>query len=141
MARSKRIKLEMTTDEGEKLTLILEGSRISRERLLQLADLIELYGGDERGEEYIGRPSNKLGKIVQVIQKHFPFTGFTTRDVAEAYKLEYREPIPLSTVSTYLSRLADRGLLERIAIGNIARYRVARRKTTEEEENIIGDKF
>ncbi|HID04889.1 MAG TPA: hypothetical protein EYH45_07665 [Candidatus Caldiarchaeum subterraneum] len=127
MPARKRIKLEVTSDDGEKLTLILEGN-VSRERILQLADLMELYSGGEysSGLEKAGRAVNKLGRIVQVIEKHFPFTGFTTRDVAEAYRVEYREPIPLSTVSTYLSRLADRGFLERIGVGNIARYRVAR---------------
>ena len=132
MPVKKRIRLEMTTEEGERLTLILEGN-VSRERIMQLADLMELYGGGERAGSSPegGRPVNKLGRIVQVIERHFPFTGFTTREVAEAYRMEYREPIPLSTVSTYLSRLADRGFLERTAVGNVARYRVARRGVRE----------
>ncbi|MDJ0269024.1 MAG: hypothetical protein NXY59_00445 [Aigarchaeota archaeon] len=116
----RRIKLEMVNEEGERLTLIFEG-RMSREKLLQLADFMELYGGESGARQ---RPSNKLSRLIAVIEKHFPFTGFTTRDVMEAYRLEYREPITLSTASTYLSRLADRGYLERIAVGNIAKYRL-----------------
>ena len=127
MPARKRIKLEMVNEDGEKLTLILEGN-VSRERILQLTDLMELYSGSDSSNSFekTSRPINKLGRIVQVIEKHFPFTGFTTRDIAEAYRMEYREPIPLSTVSTYLSRLADRGFLERISVGNVARYRVTR---------------
>ncbi len=116
----RRIKLEMVNEEGERLTLIFEG-RMSREKLLQLADFMELYGGEGEARQ---RPSNKLARLIAVIEKHFPFTGFTTRDVMEAYRLEYREPITLSTASTYLSRLADRGYLERIAVGNVAKYRL-----------------
>ena len=124
MPARRRIKLEMVNEEGEKLILIFEG-RISRDRIAQLADLMELYGGVQEGERYeVG--GSKLAKIVRIIEARFPFTGFTTREVADAYRNEYREPIPLSTVSTYLSRLADKGYLERIAVGNVARYRVVR---------------
>jgi len=125
----KRIKLEMVSEDGDKLTLIFEG-RVNREKLLQLADFVELYGGQE--DEVVERQGNKLSRLVKVVEKHFPFTGFTTRDVLEAYRYEYHEPLSLSTASTYLSRLADRGFLERIAVGNVAKYRVVHAKPRHE---------
>ena len=123
----KRIKFELTDEKGDKVTLIFEG-RLSREKFMQMADLIEFYGGfsaqPERGEYYY--ESSKLAKVAQVIAKYFPFGYFTSREVVEAYMTEYREPITLSTTSTYLARLSDRGYLERVKSGNSIRYRLAR---------------
>ncbi|MCD6421224.1 MAG: hypothetical protein J7L17_02305, partial [Thaumarchaeota archaeon] len=85
-----------------------------------------LYGGAIEGqleEQYI--ENSKLGKLVRVLAKYFPFGYFTSRDVVEAYMTEYREPISLSTASTYLARLADRGYLEKTKTGNLIRYRLA----------------
>ena len=96
--------------------------RLNREKLLQLADFLELYGGGSDLSSQ--RQGNRLSKLMAVLEKHFPFSQFSTRDVVEAYRYEYREPIPVSTVSTYLSRLAERGFLERTGMGNMARYRL-----------------
>ncbi|MEM3096254.1 MAG: BlaI/MecI/CopY family transcriptional regulator [Nitrososphaerota archaeon] len=116
----RRIKLELDSEDGDRLTLTFEG-RLNREKLLQLADFLELYGGSDPTSQ---RHGNKLTKLMEVLEKHFPFNQFSTRDVVEAYRYEYREPIPLSTVSTYLARLAERGFLERLGTGNMARYRM-----------------
>jgi hypothetical protein len=118
----RRIKLELDSEDGDRLTLTFEG-RLNREKLLQLADFLELYGGAEPSAT---RNGNKLSRMMEVLEKHFPFSQFSTRDVVEAYRYEYREPIPLSTASTYLARLAERGFLERLGSGNMARYRIAR---------------
>ena len=122
LSRVKRkVKFEMETVDGDKISIVFEGS-LNREKLFQLADFLELVGGPSDGQlEFRG---SKLTKVVDLIEKHFPFSSFTSRDVADVYQYEYREPIPLSTVSTYLARLSDRGYLERSGAGNLARYRV-----------------
>ncbi|GBC69457.1 hypothetical protein HRbin01_01155 [archaeon HR01] len=117
----RRIKLELSNEDGDRITLMFEG-RLNREKLLQLADFLELYGGGSDLSSQ--RQGNRLSKLMAVLEKHFPFSQFSTRDVVEAYRYEYREPIPVSTVSTYLSRLAERGFLERTGMGNMARYRL-----------------
>lgn len=125
MASRKKVKLELTNDEGDRLILIMEG-RIDREKLIQLADFLELYGGQQNDNSNIGLiESSKLSKLARVITKYFPLTFFSSRDVVEAYIAEYREPLSLSTASTYLSRLADRGFLERYGTGNNIRYKLA----------------
>jgi len=116
----------MMNEDGDKIILIFEG-RISREKLMQVADLMELYGGlseSERQEHYY--EGSKLAKLARVISKYFPVTYFTSREAVEAYISEYREPISLSTTSTYLARLSERGFLERRRLGGVIRYRVAR---------------
>ncbi len=124
----RRVRLELTDENGDKLILIFEG-RLNREKLLQIADLMELYGGvSEHGHEETYLENSKLGKLVKVLEKYFPFGYFTSRDVIEAYMTEYREPITLSTVSTYLARLADRGYLEKERSGNLIRYRLSQPK-------------
>jgi len=121
----KKIRLEMVDDNGDKLVLIFEG-RLSREKLMQMADLLELYGGltgkEQNEEQYY--ENSKLGKLARILAKYFPFGYFTSRDVVEAYMTEYREPITLSTASTYLARLAERGYLEKHKLGNQIRYRL-----------------
>ena len=121
----KKVKFELVDENGDKLILIFEG-RLNRDKLVQLADLMELYGGLERREheeQYF--ENSKLGKLTRILAKYFPFGYFTSRDVIEAYLTEYREPITLSTASTYLARLAERGYLEKTRSGNQIRYRLA----------------
>lgn len=117
----RKVKFEMETGDGDKISIVFEGS-LNREKLFQLADFLELIGGPSDSQAELR--GSKLTKVVDVIEKHFPFSSFTSRDVADFYQYEYREPIPLSTVSTYLARLAERGYLERSGAGNLARYRV-----------------
>ncbi len=133
----KKIKLEMVDDDGDKLVLIFEGM-LSREKLMQMADLLELYGGlasrEQEEEQYY--ENSKLGKLARTLTKYFPFGYFTSRDVVEAYMTEYREPITLSTASTYLARLAERGYLEKYRSGNQIKYRLAQPRVPAGEENI-----
>ncbi|RJS90969.1 hypothetical protein CW705_04675 [Candidatus Bathyarchaeota archaeon] len=121
----KRIKFELVDESGDKMILIFEG-RLNREKLMQVADLIELYGGiSDQGQEYYYEGS-KLAKLTRALTKYFSVTYFTSRDAVEAYISEYREPISLSTAATYLMRLTERGFLERRKFGGIIRYRIAR---------------
>ncbi|OYT43529.1 hypothetical protein B6U84_05885 [Candidatus Bathyarchaeota archaeon ex4484_40] len=122
------MRLEITSEDGDKIVLIFEG-KLNREKLIQMADFLELYGGGEmepRYEQYF--EGSKLEKLARVISKYFPVSYFSSRDAVEAYISEYREPLTLSTASTYLARLAERGYLEKTGSGNMIRYRIARRR-------------
>ena len=48
---------------------------------------------------------------------------FSSADIARDYEELHGEPIGLSTVSTYLSRMAERGALKRQKFGNSWVYR------------------
>ncbi len=127
----KRIRLELTSDDGDRLILIMEG-RIDRDKIMQLADFLELYGGSQN--ESLNHPlleGSKVAKLARVITKYFPLSFFSSRDIVEAYISEYNEPLSLSTASTYLARLADRGFLERHGSGNNIRYKLAQPYLTE----------
>jgi len=137
----KKIKLELTNDDGDRLILIMEG-RIDREKLMQLADFLDLYGGSQN--ENINHPlleGSKVAKLARIITKYFPLGFFTSRDVVEAYIAEYHEPLSLSTASTYLSRLADRGFLERHGSGNNIRYKLLQPHITEKSNQYYPKTF
>jgi hypothetical protein len=126
----RRVRVEVVSDDGDRLTVILEG-RVTREKIMQLADLVDLYGGGASPQQPI---ENKLTRLARMIEKRFPYAEFTSRDVVEAYEAEYGEKLTLSTASTYLSRLAERGFLERAGgmLNNI-RYRLLRGRVEEVE--------
>jgi len=67
---------------------------------------------------------SKIDKIRFVVEKSFPIGWFSSRDVQSTYEEEFKEPISLSTVSTYLSRMADRGILTKNRVSNSLRYRI-----------------
>ncbi len=130
MPARRRVRLEVVGDDGDRLTVILEG-RVTREKIMQLADLVDLYGGGPSPQQPV---ENKLTRLARMIEKRFPYAEFTSRDVVEAYEAEYGEKLTLSTASTYLSRLAERGFLERAGgmLNNI-RYRLLRGRLEEVE--------
>ncbi|MEM0382412.1 MAG: hypothetical protein QXK61_01040 [Nitrososphaerota archaeon] len=130
MVTRRRVRLEVMGDDGDRLTIILEG-RVTREKIMQLADLVDLYGGSTSHTQPM---ENKLTRLARMIENRFPYAEFTSRDVVEAYEAEYGEKLSLSTASTYLSRLAERGFLERAGgmLNNI-RYKLLRARAEEVE--------
>jgi len=62
-------------------------------------------------------------KVRLVIEKHFLAVWFLSTEVQRIYKEEFKEFIGLSTISTYLSRMADRGFLMKNQTSGHRRYR------------------
>lgn len=108
----RRVKLEFDDGEGGKYTITLEGS-ISRDKVLKLMDMVELLGGGGEAEPQAPSEDTLLGRIYRLVERRFPLGSFTSTDLLEAYEDEYGRPVKLSTVSTYLQRLCERGVLRR----------------------------
>jgi hypothetical protein len=126
---AKKMRVELFDSEGNRYTVAFEG-QITRDKALRLLDLVELLGGmpnevATRGAESPsnGVPSSRFEKVRSVIQKSFPLVWFSSRDVQSIYEQELKEPISLSTVSTYLSRMTGKGLLLRSGESNNLRYK------------------
>jgi hypothetical protein len=68
--------------------------------------------------------SQNMTKSGLVIDKDFPTIWFSSREVQLIYEKEFKEPIGLSTVSTYLSRMADRGFLIKNQASGRPKYRM-----------------
>jgi hypothetical protein len=125
------MRVELFDNEGNRYTIAFEG-QISRDKALRLLDLVELLGGmpDEGlnsggGSALAGRNSSRIEKVRAILQKSFPLIWFSSRDVQSVYEQELNEPISLSTVSTYLTRMANKGLLLRVGDNSNLKYKVA----------------
>jgi len=56
-------------------------------------------------------------KIWNIVDKFFPMGKFTSTNILEKYEDEYNEPVKLSIISTYLSRFATKGRVNRTRTG------------------------
>lgn len=121
----KKMRVEVFDSGGNRYTITFEGN-ITREKALRLFDLIELLGGIPGGNPYPKEPlaSSKFDKLRAILEKHFPIVWFSSKDAQLVYEQELKEPISLSTVSTYLARMAERGLLTKNSTFNGMRYRL-----------------
>lgn len=127
---ARKMRVELFDEEGNRYTVSFEG-QITRDKALRLLDLVELLGGmpssmsnSEVNKEILEREFSKYDKMRTVIRKHFPLVWFSSRDIQVAYEQEFKEPIGLSTVATYLSRMTTKGLLMRTGASRTLKYKV-----------------
>jgi hypothetical protein len=124
----RKVKFEVLDQEGNRFSIAFEG-RVTRDKVLQVIDLIELLGGVTAPGSNTERNYDELSKIArtqELIKQQFPAGWFSSKDVQDAYADAFNQPIGLSTVATYLTRLSEKGVL--IRGGSIAerRYRLRR---------------
>jgi len=118
----KKIKVEVEDDKGGRYTFSISRP-IGREKIAQFIELVEMMSGPV---EVLGEASasSKFERILEVVREKYPLNWFTSSEVQLAYEEKFREPISLSTVSTYLSRYFDKGFLLREGPPNMFRYRL-----------------
>ena len=126
---ARKMRIELFDSEGNRYTISFEG-QVTREKALRLLDLVELLGGvsSSGGNRGISSPTNEFSKYDKahlIIQKHFPLVWFSSKEVQSVYEREVREPISLSTIATYLSRMVDRGILVKIRASKKLKYRMS----------------
>ena len=121
----KKVKVEITDDEGTTYSLAMQG-RFSQEKIMRMMELVDLLGEANRNTSDATLPneSTTYGRLLKLIQTSYQAREFSSADIARDYEDSYTSPIPLSTVSTYLSRLADRSVLKRQKFGNSWVYQV-----------------
>jgi hypothetical protein len=128
----RKMRVELLDADGNRYTVAFEG-QVTREKAVRLLELVELLGGipSEGGgkgalvSDFVERASSKYERVQKVVERSFPLTWFSSKEVRNAYEQEYKESIALSTVATYLSRLSAKGLLTRTGALNSLRYRVS----------------
>ncbi len=128
---ARKMRVELFDSEGNRYTVAFEG-QVTRDKALRLLDLVELLGGMPGENQASGagntaaiNTSSRFEKIRSVIQKSFPLVWFSSKDIQSFYENELREPISLSTVSTYLSRLTSKGWLLRTGGPNNLKYKIS----------------
>ena len=126
---ARKMRVELFDSEGNRYTIAFEG-QVTRDKALRLLDLVELLGGmpgeepiSGVGSAFAGKNLSRFEKVRLVIHKNFPLVWFSSKDVQVVYEQELKEPISLSTVSTYLSRMTNRGLLSRAGESNNLKYK------------------
>jgi hypothetical protein len=123
---TKKMRVEVFNN-GDRYTVTFEG-QITRDKALRLLDLVELLGGapttDSSSKEDSTTEISKIEKVRLVAEKNFPIGWFSSKDLQNAYETQFNEPIRLSTASTYLSRLTDRGYFMKKGSSNQMRYRI-----------------
>ncbi len=118
----RRIKIEVEDEEGTKYTLALEG-RVSRDKLMKAVDMLEIM--DVPIDHFYKAPDQGtfFGKVMTLLETEFAAGDFSSSDVARGFEEKYNQPVKLSTISTYLARLADRQYIKREKFGNSWVYR------------------
>ena len=128
----KKVKIEITDEDGTRYSLALDGS-FTQNKVMRMMELLDLLGqGDHNTRpNTVPNESTTYGRILKLIETSYPAKEFSSADIARDYEDQHAAPIPLSTVSTYLSRLADKGVLKRQKFGNSWVYRVTRVSSTQ----------
>ena len=122
---TKKMRIEIFNN-GDRYTITFEG-QVTRDKALRLLDLVELLGGMPTVNPETTRSTSEVSKIEKVhlaAEKNFPVGWFSSKQLQAAYEKQFNEPIRLSTASTYLSRLADRGFFSKKDASNKIRYRI-----------------
>jgi len=127
---ARKMRVELFDNEGNRYTIAFEG-QVTRDKALRLLDLVELLGGmpseganSGAGNVLTGNSLSRFEKVRLVVQKNFPLVWFSSKDVQAVYEQELKEPVSLSTVSTYLARMTKRGLLSRAGETSNLKYKV-----------------
>jgi hypothetical protein len=129
---ARKMRVELFDTDGNRYSISFEG-QVTRDKAVRLLDLVELLGGIPNTENSSGvsnaaLPGSQLSKYEKVrlvVQKHLPIVWFSSREVQSIYEQELKEPIGLSTVATYLSRMATKGLVLKAGSSNNLKYKAS----------------
>jgi len=126
---ARKMRVELFDSEGNRYSINFEG-QVTRDKAVRLLDLVELLGGaPEVGgspdfNSPLEREPSKYDKVRAMVQKHFPLVWFSSREVQTLFEQEFREPIGLSTVATYLARMAGKRFLIKAGPSNSLKYKM-----------------
>ena len=124
---ARKIRVDVVDGNGNRYTVTFAGN-VTRDKAIRLLEIVELLGGmpDSSNPEFSSQTQSlsKFDKVKLVVEKHLPIVWFATKDVWAIYEQEFKEAISLSTISTYLSRMVNRGLLLENETSNRKRYKI-----------------
>ena len=112
---NKRIRIDMEDSDGARYDIKVEGN-VTRDKILKIFEMMDLMNIEEEQSTPINMDS--IGsKIWNIVDKFFPMGKFTSTNILEKFEDEYNEPVKLSIISTYLSRFASKGRVNRTRTG------------------------
>ncbi|MDA4127832.1 MAG: BlaI/MecI/CopY family transcriptional regulator, partial [Thaumarchaeota archaeon] len=101
---------------------------------MKTMDALELM---DQSLEHAPHPPDEgtfFGKVQTLLETSFAAGDFSSSDVAREFEDKYSQPVKLSTISTYLARLADKQFIKRERFGNSWVYRRVYLKPTQVAE-------
>ena len=128
-----KIKIEFSDDSGTKYSFNIEGS--SKDNVNKLIDFAQTISAKQTPMVDHESIDTNFAKLYGLLESRFRFGLFTSSDVLQAYQQDFQTPTSHSIISTYLSRLTQRGLLTRAHHGSGWIYRLARGE--QQRENMI----
>jgi hypothetical protein len=108
----KRIKLEFFDRSGVKHSLAIEGD-FTLDKVTRLLEYAEIVAGSTQHSPNLQGYESKMSKLLDIINTQSADHSFDSRQISQSYRETWGDDFTLGAVSTYLSRLADRGILER----------------------------
>ena len=130
----KRIKFEFVDDNGTKHIHIVEG-KVSREELVKTMEALEMMDLEVTTNSHPApNEGTFFGKVQTILETTFAAGDFSSSDVAREFEDRYSQPVKLSTISTYLARLAEKQYIRRERFGNSWVYRRVYLKPTQVAE-------
>jgi len=129
---NKRIRIDMEDSDGARYDIKVEGN-VTRDKILKIFEMMDLMNIEE---EQAPINMDSIGsKIWNIVDKFFPMGKFTSTNILEKYEDEYNEPVKLSIISTYLSRFATKGRVNRTRTGREWTYQST--KITQKQQPLI----
>src|SRR3989442_12475862 len=111
--RPLRLKMEFYDTEGVRHSIAIDGP-VTKEKGSKILDLVELMSGTPQASATaLGLSPRKFDRLTSTIMSQLRGRSSTASEGRKAFEAAFSEKIPLSTVSTYLTRLADRGEIGR----------------------------
>lgn len=108
----KRMKLEFFDRSGVKHSLAIEGE-FTLDKVNRLLEYAEVVAGANHLPSDPQANESKMTRLLDVINTQLVDRTFDSREIWQSYRQIWGDDFTLGGVSTYLSRLADRGTLER----------------------------
>jgi hypothetical protein len=109
----KRIKLEFFDRAGLKHSVAIEGD-LTVDKVNKLLEYAEIVAGSTpRPTLPDSVQDSKMNRLLDVINTRLAGQTFDSRQLWDAFRESWGDELALGAVSTYLSRLVDRGTLDR----------------------------
>jgi len=119
-----KVRIEETLPTGEKVTITLEGPQVSKNRVLQVLDMVALMGGGQRIGEDDGERESLKEKIWNlIVDRYGEGDWFSLKELHRALLSEMPE-LRVTTVAAYLARFVSEGRLAKKGRKPSTLYRV-----------------
>jgi len=120
----KRIKLEFFDRAGVKHTVAIEGD-VTSDKVNRLLEYAEIVAGSNPTASLPHPPhESKMNRLLDVINTRFADHSFDSKELWGVYRENWGDDFSFGAISTYLSRLVDRGTLERSGSSSHWLYRL-----------------